>query len=79
MQVNSQTSKSKGDRNEKRFGGCLMGFAYKMLMPKVMKGIVKSTAVRRAYVMVKSQMAMSAFWRNSGIRGSKVQGGSVVF
>jgi len=35
---------------------------YKILffLPKFMKGVVKSTAVRRSCVMVKSQMARSA-------------------
>lgn len=30
--------------NENKFGGADSGFAYKMLIPKVMNGIVKSTA-----------------------------------
>lgn len=57
----SQTSNDNGDMNENNSGGSLFGFAYKMLMPNVMNGIVKSTAVRRSYVIVKSQMAKSAF------------------
>lgn len=64
-QVKIQTSNDIGERNEKRSGGCFTGFAYKILIPRVMKGIVKSTAVRRAYVIVRSQIARSAFWKSS--------------
>ena len=32
-------------------------------LPSVMNGIVKSTAVRRSYVNVRSQIAKSAFWK----------------
>lgn len=40
-------------------------------LPNVMNGIVKSTAVRLSYVMVKSQIAISAFYeknKNSTVR-----------
>lgn len=58
-----QTSNENGCKKEKRSGGSLMGFVNNILMPKVMKGIVKSTTFLRSYVIVKSHMARSAFYK----------------
>lgn len=57
----THNSRDSGDMNENNPGGSFLGFAYKMLMPNVMNGIVKSTAVLRSYVIVRSHMAKSAF------------------
>jgi hypothetical protein len=38
-------------------------FLYKMLIPKRMKGVLKSTTSLRSGVMVKSQIAKSARWK----------------
>ena len=38
-----------------------------LALPKFMKGMVKSTACSRSYVMVKSAMAKSAFWNDTAI------------
>lgn len=54
------TSLEKGDIKEKSDGGCFVGLRYKIVMPKFMNGIVKSTALSRSDVMVKSVMAKSA-------------------
>jgi hypothetical protein len=42
----NQTSNDKGDRKENKSGSSLIGFENRMLMPNVMNGMVKSTAVR---------------------------------
>jgi hypothetical protein len=39
-----QTRIEKGDMKENKLGGFTDGFTYKIVMPKFMKGIVKSTA-----------------------------------
>ena len=36
--------KSSGDMKAKSAGSCFLGFLYRMLMPRVMKGLEKSTA-----------------------------------
>lgn len=47
---------------ENKFGGCTVGFLYNMVIPKFIKGLVKSTAFWRAAVIVKSVMAKSTLW-----------------
>lgn len=59
--MHSQTSSDNGSMNWNNSGGSFLGFTYKMLIPNVMNGIVKSTTRRRSNVMVRSQMAKSAF------------------
>jgi hypothetical protein len=51
--------------NEKRLGGCLVGFLYRMLIPKFIKGIVKSTASSLSEVTVKSAIARSNSYTKS--------------
>lgn len=41
-------SNENGCMNENRPGGSFLALAYRMLMPSVMKGAEKSTAVRRS-------------------------------
>lgn len=53
-------SKEKGEMKENKSGGCLVGFLYKMVIPRFIKGLVKSTAFWRADVIVKSVIAKSA-------------------
>lgn len=48
---------------ENKFGGFFTGFAYSMLIPRDINGTVKSTAWRRSNVIVKSQIPISAFWK----------------
>lgn len=55
-----QTLKDSGFRNQNSWGFFFSGFAYNMLMPSVMNGVVKSTAFRRSKVIVRSQIARSA-------------------
>lgn len=55
-----QTLNDSGFRNQNNCGFFFSGFAYSMLMPSVMKGVVKSTALRRSKVIVRSQIARSA-------------------
>lgn len=55
-----QTLNDKGFRNQNSCGFFFSGFAYRMLMPNVMNGVVKSTVLRRSNVIVKSQIAKSA-------------------
>ena len=38
-----QTSNESGDRKENKFGSFLVGFLYKIVTPRFMKGMVKST------------------------------------
>lgn len=45
---------------ENRSGGCLVGFLYNIVIPKFMKGLVKSTAFCLAAVIVRSVIAKSA-------------------
>lgn len=56
----TQTERENGEENMKRLGGTGSGFRYKILIPRFMKGIVKSTALSLSDVMVKSVMAKSA-------------------
>lgn len=46
--IYSQTSNDNGDVNENKLGGSFLGFAYNILIPNVINGIVKSTAERRS-------------------------------
>lgn len=62
---NCNTSSENGDMKENKFGGCLVGFLYKIVIPKFMKGLVKSTAFCRDDVIVKSVMAKSALCKNN--------------
>lgn len=63
----SHTSADSGFINENSSGGVFLGFANKMLTPNVMKGIVKSTALRLSYVIVKSHIAKSARLSSSSL------------
>lgn len=47
---------------ENKLGGIFVGFLYKIVIPKFIKGLVKSTAFWRADVIVKSVMPKSALW-----------------
>jgi hypothetical protein len=58
-----QTPTAKGSAKEKKLGGAFLGFWYKILIPRLIKVVVKSTAASRSEVMVKSVMARSAFWK----------------
>lgn len=55
-----QTLKDSGFKNQNSCGFFFSGFAYNMLIPNVMNGVVKSTTLLRSKVMVKSQIARSA-------------------
>lgn len=55
-----QTLNDSGFRNQNSCGFFFSGFAYSMLMPSVMNGVVKSTAFRRSKVIVRSHIARSA-------------------
>lgn len=55
-----QTLNDSGFKNQNSCGCFFSGFAYSMLMPNVMNGVVKSTAVLRSKVIVKSHIARSA-------------------
>lgn len=48
-------------RKEKTLGLVPLGFRYKMLTPRVMKGLEKSMAFSRTWVMVRGATARSAF------------------
>lgn len=56
----SQTCFEKGDMKEKSDGGSLVGLRNNIDIPKFMKGIVKSTALSRSDVIVRSVIAKSA-------------------
>jgi hypothetical protein len=43
-------------------GGSLVGFLNNIEMPKFIKGMVKSAALSRSAVIVKSVIARSALW-----------------
>lgn len=60
--IYNHTSSDNGDINENKLGGSFIGFAKRILIPSVINGIVKSTAVLRSYVIVRSQIAKSAFY-----------------
>lgn len=47
----------------KRLGGTGLGFLYRMEIPRFMNWRVKSTALSRSAVTVKSAMANSAFYK----------------
>lgn len=49
---------------ENRSGGCFVGFLYNIVIPRFIKGLVKSTAFCRAAVIVKSVIAKSTVWNN---------------
>lgn len=56
-----QTSRAKGSAKEKKLGAARLGFWYKILIPRFMNVVVKSTADSRSEVIVKSAIARSAF------------------
>lgn len=52
---------------------------YRMLIPKVMKGLEKSMTFSRSAVMVNAATARSAFcWRESGGEGGGQRGQTVI-
>ena len=55
-----QTAQERGDRKEKSSGFCFAGFLYRILIPRFMKGFVKSMTCSRAYEIVSDATAMSA-------------------
>lgn len=57
----THTSNENGDRNENKSGGAGVARRNRILIPRDIKGDVKSTAFRRADVIVRSQIAKSAF------------------
>lgn len=61
VDMHPHTSADKGSINENKSGGSFIGFEYKIPIPKVINGLVKSIAVFLSYVIVKSQIARSAF------------------
>lgn len=68
MQIH--TSGDKGKRNENRSGGVSTGFLYMIVIPRFRNGILKSTTLALAYVIVSPAAAMSAFCEiNSKMRG----------
>lgn len=58
--MHHHTPVENGDMKESREGGSFVGLRYKIEIPRFMKGIVKSTALSRSDVIVKSVMAKSA-------------------
>lgn len=60
----TQTMESKGSIKENTPGFCLSGFFIIMLMPIFMKGLVKSTTLCLARVIVKEAKAKSAFCKD---------------
>lgn len=54
-------SGDKGLRKENTLGLVPLGLRYKMLTPRVMKGLEKSIAFSRTWVMVRGATARSAF------------------
>lgn len=55
-----QTLNDSGFKNQNSCGFFFSGFAYNMLIPNVINGVVKSTTLLRSKVMVRSQIARSA-------------------
>lgn len=55
----------KGEAKVKRLGGTGSGFLYRMLIPKFIKGPVKSTASVLSEVIVKSVIAKSTVWKKN--------------
>lgn len=60
----SQTVGENGETNIKRLGGTGLGFLYNMEIPKFINCNVKSTALSRSEVIVRSAIARSAFCWN---------------
>jgi hypothetical protein len=56
-------SNENGSRKAYMSAAFASAFLYKMLIPKRMKGVLKSTTSLRSGVMVKSQIAKSARWK----------------
>lgn len=61
--MHTHTSFEKGDMKERRDGGSFVGLRYRMDIPRFMNGIVKSTALSRSDVIVRSVMAKSARYK----------------
>lgn len=61
MSVYIQISSESGFKNENRPGFLLVGTLYKMLIPKLRKGFVKSTCCCRLKFIVNADIAKSAF------------------
>lgn len=70
VQANStyiQMSGDRGFRKENTPGLVPFGFRYRMLMPKVMKGLEKSITFSLTYVMVRGATARSATWEKNTV------------
>ena len=61
----NHTSIANGSAKEKKFGGAFEGFWYNILIPKFIKGDVKSTASSLSAVIVRSVIAKSATYKVS--------------
>lgn len=59
----TQISLERGLRKLKTPGFCLTGFLIMMLMPRDMKGLLKSMTLSLSEVMVIEAMAISASWK----------------
>ena len=53
-----------GSMNEKTLGFCFSGLRIMILIPRFINGVEKSTALSLSEVIVKSPIAMSAFYKN---------------
>lgn len=62
---NIHTCMEKGDANVNKLGGTGSGFRYRILIPRFMKGIVKSTAPCLSEVIVKSVIAKCALYKET--------------
>lgn len=64
MPISFQTPVENGDMKERRDGGSFVGLRYSREMPRFINGIVKSTALSRSDVIVRSVMAKSARYKD---------------
>ena len=60
--IYNQISTDRGERNANRLGGFLSGRLYKMLIPKLRNGFVKSITCSRWKLIVKPATPKSAFF-----------------
>lgn len=63
-----QMSGDSGFRKEKTPGLVPLGLRYRMLIPRVMKGLEKSMTFSLTYVMVRGATARSATWKSKIMR-----------
>ena len=61
----THTSTDRGDRNEKSCGAFGVGFLYRIVIPSVMNGLVKSITFSRSWVIDIPPRPISAFYKQN--------------